>query len=145
MIGLGIMGFADILFFMARPYNSPERRETTGSIMQLIQTTAINESVKLGDKKGSFPNDHKSKWAGKYPTIRNGSLTNVSPTRSTSLLFGVSSGLEPCFTLKYDHETSFAIQFDPGVNSTYEVLSRKQAVSMIQHFKTVPDRDVDWN
>jgi ribonucleoside-diphosphate reductase alpha chain len=84
--------------------------------MQLIQKTAIDESVKLGEEKGSLTNVHKSAWAGNYPKMRNESLTNVPSTGSTSLLFGIPSGVEPCFALKYDHETSFATQFDSLVN-----------------------------
>jgi len=90
-IGLGIMGLADLLFKIHLPYNSEEGRQAAASVMKTIQTTAIDESMKLGAEKGNFKNFEKSTWASKTKTMRNASLTNVAPTGSTSLLLDVSS------------------------------------------------------
>jgi ribonucleoside-diphosphate reductase alpha chain len=68
--------------------------------MKCIQEAAIDESERLGIEKGSFPNLAKSIWTGKK-AMRNASLTNVAPTGSVSMLFDVSSGIEPYFALAY--------------------------------------------
>jgi ribonucleoside-diphosphate reductase alpha chain len=115
-MGLGIMGLADMLFLLKLPYNSPEGREAAGSVMKLIRDTAIDESVKLGAEKGNFPNFAKSIWPGRFPTMRNASLTNVAPTGSTSMLLDVSSGVEPYFALAYRRGNCLAGPMKPFVN-----------------------------
>jgi ribonucleoside-diphosphate reductase alpha chain len=115
-MGLGIMGLADMLFLLKLPYNSAEGREVAGSVMKLIRDTAIDESVKLGAEKGNFPHFDKSIWAGRYPTMRNASLTNVAPTGSTSMLLDVSSGVEPYFALAYRRGNCLAGPMKPFVN-----------------------------
>jgi ribonucleoside-diphosphate reductase alpha chain len=93
-ISLGIMGHANMLFLMKLPYNSAEGREDAVSVMKHIQSRAIDESSKLGEEKGNFPNFEKSIWPGCVTTMRNASLTNVAPTGSTSMLLDASSGVE---------------------------------------------------
>lgn len=115
-IGLGIMGLADLLFLMKQPYNSEEGRQTAVLVMKTIQEAAVDESIKLGAEKGSFPNFEKSKWASITPTMRNASLTNVAPTGSTSMLLDVSSGVEPYFALAYRRGNCGAGKMEPFVN-----------------------------
>jgi ribonucleoside-diphosphate reductase alpha chain len=115
-IGLGIMGLADMLFLMHLPYNSPEGRAAGAEAMRIIQETAIEESIHLGNEKGNFPNFNHSIWAGKVQQMRNASLTNVAPTGSTSMLFDVSSGVEPYFALAYRRGNCLAGKMTPFVN-----------------------------
>ena len=115
-IGLGIMGLADLLFEMKLPYNSEEGRTCAESVMKCIQDTAIDESHKLGQEKGSFPNFKKSVWANKFDAMRNATLTNVAPTGSTSMLLDVSSGVEPYFALAYRRGNCLAGEMKPFVN-----------------------------
>ena len=115
-IGLGIMGLADMLFLLKLPYNSAEGREAARMVMQCIQDTAIDESVRLGREKGSFANFEKSVWSKKFDAMRNASLTNVAPTGSTSMLLDVSSGVEPYFALAYRRGNCLAGKMEPFVN-----------------------------
>lgn len=98
-LGIGIMGFADLLFSMRVAYDSPEGRAVGARCMRLIRDAADDESRAIGARKGPFPNIGKSVWAG--TTRRNAALTNVPPTGSISMLWDVSGGVEPYFSLAY--------------------------------------------
>lgn len=114
-IGLGIMGLADMLFLLKLPYNSEEGRNVAAEVMKTIQETAIEESESLGIEKGDFPNKSKSIWKDKH-SMRNASLTNVAPTGSTSMVFDVSSGVEPYFALAYVRGKCLAGKMEPFIN-----------------------------
>jgi ribonucleoside-diphosphate reductase alpha chain len=112
-IGIGIMGLADMLILLKKPYNSDDGRAAAVEAMRTIQETAIDESVKIGAEKGSFPNFEKSVWAERYPTMRNACVTNVAPCGSTSMILDVASGLEPYFALAWKRQFG---SFEPFVN-----------------------------
>jgi ribonucleoside-diphosphate reductase alpha chain len=95
-IGLGVMGFADMLILLGIPYASEEAVSTAKKVMKFIETAAIEESEKLAKKRGPFPNLEKSIW--KRP-VRNATLTAIAPTGSISMIAGCSSGIEPIFGL----------------------------------------------
>ncbi|MFX1515280.1 MAG: ribonucleotide reductase N-terminal alpha domain-containing protein [Promethearchaeota archaeon] len=101
-IGLGVMGFADLLIKLGIPYNSQEGIDLAQRIMKYIHTIAIRESQKLAQERGSFPNFEKSTHADKYPLMRNATLTTLAPTGSISIIAGCSSGIEPLFMLTYE-------------------------------------------
>ncbi|MEW6407630.1 MAG: adenosylcobalamin-dependent ribonucleoside-diphosphate reductase [Patescibacteria group bacterium] len=100
-VGLGVMGFAQMLILLGIPYNSQKAQDSAAMIMKFINTEARKESVSLGKKRGSFPNFAKSVWAKKYPTMRNATCTTIAPTGSISILAGTSSGIEPLFALVF--------------------------------------------
>ena len=96
-IGLGVMGFADLLLKAGIRYDSSEGIDYADDIMDFIQEKSYDESVKIGKEKGSFPEFKKTKLAEKYETLRNCMLTVIAPTGSLSLIAGCSSGIEPNF------------------------------------------------
>jgi len=101
-IGLGVMGLAEMLIRSGIPYDSPEALSMAEGIMAFIRDKAREESVRLADLKGSFPNFSGSIWEKKgFKCIRNATLTTVAPTGTISLIAGVSSGIEPLFALCY--------------------------------------------
>jgi ribonucleoside-diphosphate reductase alpha chain len=101
-IGLGVMGFAEMLIKAGIPYDSPEALSMAEDVMALIRERAREESVKLAELKGSFPNFRGSLWEARgFKKIRNATLTTVAPTGTISLIAGVSSGIEPLFALCY--------------------------------------------
>lgn len=97
-VGLGVMGFADLLLKLECRYDSAEAIDYAQEIMKFIEEKAYDESVKLGKEKGNFPEFKKTKLSEKYETLRNCMLTVIAPTGSLSLIAGCSSGIEPNFS-----------------------------------------------
>jgi ribonucleoside-diphosphate reductase alpha chain len=102
-IGLGVMGWADMLVKLNISYGSEESFKLAEKVMKFIQDVSHDESQKLGAEKGSFPNFEGSRWQKKmkYKTMRNSTCTTIAPTGSISMASGVSSGIEPLFALSY--------------------------------------------
>jgi ribonucleoside-diphosphate reductase alpha chain len=103
-VGLGIMGFADMLYRLRVPYNSEEGRKVAEDVMRTIHETAHETSRLLAKEKGNFPNWEKSIYKMRGVHMRNAALTNIAPTGTVSMLFDVSGGVEPYFALAYHYK-----------------------------------------
>jgi len=103
-IGLGIMGFADLLYKLKIGYDTQEGFETAEKVMGFINAAAHKTSQELAIEKGVFPNYDKSIWAQKGIKYRNAALTNIAPTGTISMMFDVSGGVEPYFALAYHYK-----------------------------------------
>ncbi|MFH2020010.1 MAG: adenosylcobalamin-dependent ribonucleoside-diphosphate reductase [archaeon] len=99
-IGLGVMGFADMLYRLRIPYNSDKALETAEKIMKFIASVVTDESQELAKEKGVFPLWESSIYKGKMK-LRNASLLAIAPTGSRSILVDSSAGIEPNFGLGY--------------------------------------------
>lgn len=99
-IGLGVMGFADMLLYLGIPYNSEEGVAIGEAVMEFVNTIGHEESQKLAKTRGVFPLFEESIYQGGTP-IRNGTVTTIAPTGTLSILAGVSSGVEPVFAYAY--------------------------------------------
>ena len=101
-IGLGIMGFAELLLKIGVPYNSELGRTVAEVLMKFISNSAINASIKLARERGVFPTYEDSTWKLMDAKMRNATVTTLAPTGTISLIAGTSSGIEPYFSFAYE-------------------------------------------
>jgi ribonucleoside-diphosphate reductase alpha chain len=99
-IGLGVMGFAEMLIMMNISYNSREALRLAEDIMKFISLAAREASARLGVERGSFPLFEESKLQS-WSAMRNATVTTIAPTGTISIIAGTSSGIEPIFALAF--------------------------------------------
>lgn len=100
-IGLGVMGFANMLLKMGMRYDSPEAYEIAEEIMRFVTEEGRKMSHELGRARGSFPGFKESVWAKKVDAMRNATVTSIAPTGTISMIADTSSGIEPVFAIAY--------------------------------------------
>ncbi len=131
-IGLGLMGFADLLFRLSIPYNSEKALVLAEEIMSFIADKGRQTSSDLARERGAFPNFKGSLFDTRnMPAMRNATVTTIAPTGSISILAGCSSGIEPVFALAYTRRNLL----DEG-DELHEVVPEFAKVAMERHFHT---------
>lgn len=151
-IGLGVMGFADLLISLGIPYNSDTAVSTAEKIAKFIQDESKLASMELARTRGSFPNFNKSiyKREGKE-CIRNATTTTIAPTGTISIISSCSSGIEPLFAIAYQR-TVLDKNVLPEFHPYFIELARERGfysekllrdVSRIGHLKDIDDVPLD--
>lgn len=105
-IGLGVMGWADLLFSMWIPYDSQEAFDLAEKIMGMYTRVSVETSMQMAEEKGCFPAWEGSLWHTQGIKMRNAMTTTCAPTGTISIITNCSSGIEPCFGLVYERKNS---------------------------------------
>jgi len=150
-IGLGIMGFSDMLIRLNIPYDSDRAIETAEKVMKYVLEEGMRASESLATRRGVFPN-----YAGSMydrdggPRVRNATITTIAPTGTISMIAGCSSGIEPLYALSFVRNV-LDNQELPEVNPVFEEVMRSRGLysvplmrriaqtGTIRDFEEIPD------
>ena len=148
-IGLGVMGFADMLLLLGVPYDSEEGVALAEKVMSFIDERAHAMSASLAVRRGAFPLFAQSTLSG-GPALRNATCTTIAPTGTLSIIAGVSSGVEPVFAYAYVRnimdntelvETNPVLKAELKRRGLYsdELMRRIAAEGSLAHIEELPD------
>jgi ribonucleoside-diphosphate reductase alpha chain len=138
-IGLGIMGWADMLFRLRIPYGSDEALDLARKIMSSVTSIGREESVELARTRGECP-------ALPGSGVRNSTITTIAPTGSLSMIADCSSGIEPVFALEFTKEVLEGKQFTYRNRYYAEALESGESPSVIERvFKTAHEIAPEWH
>ena len=138
-IGLGVMGWADMLFRLRIPYDSDQALELAGKVMSLISDTGRQESTELARTRGECP-------ALPGSGVRNATITTIAPTGSLSMIADCSSGIEPVFALEFTKEVLDGKQFSYRNRYYAEAMETGESSSVIESvFKTSHEIAPEWH
>jgi ribonucleoside-diphosphate reductase alpha chain len=128
-IGLGVMGFADLLIQMGVPYNSHEAVGVAETVMAFIRDEGRKASQALAEERGVFPNWTGSVYdqPGRPLPLRNATVTTVAPTGTISIIAGTSSGIEPLFAIAFTRTVMEGTQL-VEVNPLFEQVIRQRGL-----------------
>lgn len=148
-IGLGVMGWSDMLLLLGIPYNSDEAVALAGKVMKFITSSAREESAELASVRGPFPIFAESTLADGKP-MRNATVTTIAPTGTLSIIAGCSSGVEPIFAYVYIRNVmdgTELIEVNPILKQTLtdcgiytdELMKKIASEGTLAHIEEIPE------
>ncbi len=137
-IGLGVMGFADMLVRLGIPYDSAEGIEMGRTVMEFLDVEGKKESERLARERGAFPEwaqsifgpdetcsrDENGQRIRSMQLLRNCNVTTVAPTGTISIIAGCSSGLEPLFAVAFMRNQAGVMM--PDVNEDFIAIAMQE-------------------
>ncbi len=150
-VGLGVMGFADMLIRLGIPYDSDEALAVAQEVMSFIQEESVNASALLARERGPFPNYPVSVFPERGKVARrNATTTTIAPTGTISIIAGCSSGIEPVFALSFirnvmdnDHLVEVHPLFEEEMKGrgiySVELMKEISRQGSLRHVKGVPE------
>jgi ribonucleoside-diphosphate reductase alpha chain len=140
-LGLGVMGWADLLALMHIPYDSEEAINFGVDLMKTINDTALSESVKLADEKGPYPayESAPQEVKAKFPRCRNSTRTSIAPTGTIAIIADVWGSIEPHFALECTRTTYEGIKMTDGVPEWV-----KEKLNGFSDFRPKIASEIDW-
>ncbi len=124
-IGLGVMGWADLLIALGIPYDDPRALELGDRVAAFLTHESVARSVELAETRGTFPAWAGSRWAERGIRLRNATTTTVAPTGTISIIAGCSSGIEPLYAVAYQRNVlhgSVLAELHPGFRARAQAL-----------------------
>lgn len=148
-IGLGVMGYADMLLLLGIAYNSDQAVALAEKIMGMVTETGRRASAKLAEKRGAFPLFKESVYKD-GPELRNATITTIAPTGTLSIIAGCSSGVEPVFAYAYIRnvmDNTEMIETNPILDRVLreknlyseELMRRIVTEGTLAHIETLPE------
>jgi ribonucleoside-diphosphate reductase alpha chain len=150
-IGLGVMGWADLLVQLKSPYDSEEALKLGKKVMKFVEEEGHRKSKELAEQRGSFPNFKGSIWEQRgYHAMRNSTVTTVAPTGTISVIAGCSSGIEPLFAIAFVRNVmdgTRLLEVNPYFEQTAkeagfyskELMEKVSQLGSIRIFSEIPD------
>ncbi len=138
-IGLGVMGFADLLIMLGIPYDSEEAIRTAERVMGMIQETGHGASMELASTRGVFPNYRGSIYEKKNEPLRNATVTTIAPTGTISIISSCSSGIEPLFALAFTRTVMDGTAL-VEVNPLFREIARERGFDSEEVMKEVAEK-----
>ncbi len=138
-IGIGIMGFADVLYHLGIPYNSEEGLAWAERIMKFIKDESLSKSIALAEQRGTFPLWNGSSYEQRNLPIRNAGLVTIAPTGTVSMIADVSPSLEPNFAISYIKNVMGETEL-VYVNKVFSRVAKKRGFYSDQLMRDIADQ-----
>ena len=150
-IGLGVMGWADMLVRLGLPYNSDKAFGLAGKVMAFIESEGHKHSSELAKTRGKFPNWDGSIYRDNEIAMRNATVTTIAPTGTISIIAGCSSGIEPYYAMAFERNVMdgtrlievnsiFKQMAIDGGFHTEELVREVSSKRSLADIKGIPDR-----